>query len=147
MHGVVMGHPLPLARVDGGDMPATTRRLLSIPLLFPGSPPTRRMHVDASRAQAKRGAPSTSGMDGCQCVGIGLLEEEEAAMLHSGMVNGIHMEWADACVDTYAVPQLCQPPVYRTHLRHRAACPGRGATVRTYRGTTGVPWHHRPTRR
>ena len=54
-------------------------------------------------------------------------------MLHSGMVNGIHMEWADACVDTYAVPQLCQPPVYRTHLRHRAACPGRGATVRTYR--------------
>ena len=24
-----------------------------------------------------------------------LLEEEEAALLHSGTVNGIHMEWAD----------------------------------------------------
>ena len=50
-------------------------------------------------------------------------------MLHSGMVNGIHMEWADTCVDTYAttVPASCVP----TYLRHRAACPGRGATVRT----------------
>ena len=44
----------------------------------------------------------------------------EVAMLHSGVVNGIHMEWADTCVDAYAVPQLCcvltghacQPPAY-----------------------------------
>ena len=110
-------------------MPATT--LISISSLVT-SFPEECMSTQAAPAW-KRGAPSTSPMDGCQRVGSGLLEEEEAAMLHSGMVNGIHMEWADACVDTYAVPQLCQPPVYRTHLRHRAACPGRGATVRTYR--------------
>ena len=37
------------------------------------------------------------------------------------------------CADTYTVPQPCRTcrvrvPVYSTHQRHRAACPGEGPT-------------------
>ena len=34
-------------------------------------------------------------------------------------------------------------PAYRTYLRHRAACPGRGATYAVRVPALGAPWHRR----
>ena len=62
------------------------------------TPPSRKNAAEVLRASqgTRRGPASLNpGMDASLRDGRLLLEEDEAALLHSGTVNGIHMEWAD----------------------------------------------------